>query len=414
MSAALRCVLRAAAVTVALLLAVAAGVAAMVVHALRPAAGEWATRVHAGPFAFDASVPALWRIASHPMVLRAAAGRTWHTPFGPLRWAASPTAGEWFAECAPCAVSRPEWGAERVTVSRVAVTFRHTFEDRAVGRVVVGDAPHAVAGDWTFALRRDGATLDLRFADVPIAEAYATLAAVVPEVRHARIDGRFDLRATLQLPSRSLQVVPVVRGFRVAGLGTEALANARPDCAPASSAGFGRWLPRAVLAAEDQRFHEHAGIDLAELAAAWSTNQARGAVVRGGSTLPQQLAKLVYTGEGRSPARKLRELLYAVELDRTLGKARVLQLYLAMAPWGDGLCGAAAAARTYLHKDVAALTPIEAAWLASLLHNPDRDHARFVRDGRIDTARVAWVLGQMRPAPPARSRVPAAAWRPPS
>jgi len=74
---------------------------------------------------------------------------------------------------------------------------------------------------------------------------------------------------------------------------------------------------------------------------------------------------------------KLRELLYAVELDRTLGKARVLNLYLALAPWGNGVCGAHAAAQRFLHKTPAELTPIEAVWLATLLHNPDRELAKM-------------------------------------
>lgn len=395
--------------------AIAAGaLAAVFVRAVRPVDGEWQTRLRAGPFAVDASVPALWRLVSHPMVLQAAADRTWTTPFGPVRWQASPAAGEWFAECAPCAVRRPEWGAEAVTVTRVAITLRHEIGDRTAGRIVVGDTPRAVAGRWAFALRRDGGTLDARFDDVPVADAYATLSHVVPELQRVQIDGRMDLHATFELPARTLAVRPALRGFRVAGLGTEALIDARSACGDVAAKGFGRWLPRAVLAAEDQRFHEHPGYDLDELAAAWSANQSRGAVVRGGSTLSQQLAKLLYTGEGRSPVRKARELLYAVELDRTLGKARVLQLYLAVAPWGEGTCGAAAAARRYLHKDVATLSPIEAAWLASLLHNPDRDRERLARDGRVDTARVDWVMAQMRPRPPAKARLPAADWLPPT
>jgi membrane peptidoglycan carboxypeptidase len=95
--------------------------------------------------------------------------------------------------------------------------------------------------------------------------------------------------------------------------------------------------------------------------------------------------------------RKLRELLYAVELDRTLGKARVLNLYLAIVPWGDGQCGAAAAARHYLKKRVDVLTPTEAAWLASLLRAPDRDIARYERSGEIDVERVRWVIAHLRP-----------------
>jgi len=138
---------------------------------------------------------------------------------------------------------------------------------------------------------------------------------------------------------------------------------------------------------------------------------------RGASTLSQQVARLVYTGGAHGHVRKLRELLYAVELDRVLGKARVLHLYLAIAPWGDGQCGAAAAAQHYLHKPVDRLTPIEAAWLASLLHGPDRDAARWTQQGRIDTRRVGWVVAQL-PALPARKRAALAdalpGWSPPT
>lgn len=389
--------------------ALLAALLALVAAVLRPGAGEWAVRL---PVGVAVSGPGLLRVATHPIVLRATAGRTWRTPFGPVRWHADGDA--WVAECAPCSVARPEWGREPVAVARLTAGFQPRMGDRADGALVVGDGPEAVRGRWSAALARDGVAMSARFDDVPIADAYTALAAVVPERRRARIAGRLDLHLGWQWPSGRLTVRHDLRGFHVDGLGTDGLVHARPSCGEPAPAGFGRWLPRAVLAAEDQRFHEHAGVDLDALAAAWSANQAHGTVVAGGSTLSQQLAKLLFTGEGRSPARKLRELLYAVELDRTLGKARVLQLYLSIAPWGEGLCGAAAAARAYLHKDVAALTPIEAAWLASLLRNPDRDRQRQLRDGHVDTARVDWVMGQMRPLPPRRARVPAAEWRPPS
>ena len=123
---------------------------------------------------------------------------------------------------------------------------------------------------------------------------------------------------------------------------------------------------------------------------------------RGASTLSQQLAKLLYTGDERSVVRKLREALYAVEMDRTLGKARVLQLYLAVAPWGQGQCGAEAAALHLLNKRAAALTPIEAAWLASLLRNPDAELARMANQGAVDTERVGDIIQAMRPLARAR------------
>lgn len=401
-------------VAAGLLATTAALLLGMVLHALRPAEGEWRQRVRVGPASAELSVPALWRVATHPIVLGLGADRTWTTPLGPVRWSASPKPGQWFAVCAPCSLRRPEWGDEPLTVSRVEFTLEHGIDGQVRGGVVIGDPPNAVIGRWTFAMQRADAVLDFTFTDVPLADAYGVLAKVVPETAHAQIDGRLDVKGALRLPSRTMTVTPKVTGFRVSGLGTERLADAELACGAAPAAGFGRWLPRAVIAAEDQRFHEHTGFDATEMAAAWSTNQARGGVVRGGSTLSQQLAKLVYTGDGRSPVRKLRELLYAVELDRTLGKARVLNLYLALAPWGEGHCGATAAARHYLRKDPARLTPIEAAWLASLLHNPDRERTRLVSEGRVNVARVDWVMDQMRPAPRGRARVPAEGWLPPS
>ena len=142
---------------------------------------------------------------------------------------------------------------------------------------------------------------------------------------------------------------------------------------------------------EDQRFHEHTGFDLREIDAAWSLDQRQREAARGGSTLSRQLAKLIYTSDDRHHLRKLRELLYAVELDRTLGKARGLHVYLAMAPWGASLCGAAAASRHYLNQRVDRLTPTEAAWLASLLRRPDASE--------VDTEHVAWVIAHLRPMP---------------
>jgi len=404
---ALKCLL----VGATLLLSAALVLAAVVLQLLLPAEGEWSHVVRVGPFARDVSVPALWRIATHPVVLRVTAGRPWDTPFGQVQWTASPIHGDWVAVCAPCSVHRPEWGADALTVSRISFSLVHGTDGRASGTVSIGDTPRAVAGRWSLAVQPAGAVLDVTFADVPMAEAYGALEAVVPEARQAMIEGRLDLQATLRLPSRALTVAPQVTGFRVSGLGTEQLADARPSC-PGGPAGT--WLPRAVIAAEDQRFREHPGFDIDALSAAWSVNQARGAVVAGGSTLSQQLAKLIYTGDGRSPARKLRELLYAVELDRTLGKARVLNLYLSLVPWGEGQCGAVAAARHYLRKEATRLTPLEAAWLASLLHNPDRERAAMARDGRINATRVDWIMGQMRPAPRPRWRLPAEHWLPPS
>jgi membrane peptidoglycan carboxypeptidase len=151
------------------------------------------------------------------------------------------------------------------------------------------------------------------------------------------------------------------------------------------------------VAAEDARFYEHPGYRIDDLLAAWQHNLRDGAPLRGGSTLTQQLAKLTITGDDRSASRKLRELLYAVEMERTLGKARILQLYLALAPWGDGVCGAERAAQVYLGKSASKVGPVSAAWLVSLLRNPEAQLARYARSREIDRERVRQIVAGMRP-----------------
>ena len=115
--------------------------------------------------------------------------------------------------------------------------------------------------------------------------------------------------------------------------------------------------------------------------------------------MSQQLAKLLITGDERSPVRKLRELLYAVEMEQTLGKNRILRLYLATAPWGAGLCGAEAAAKHYLGRSAHQLNPTQAAWRAAMLHNPSLEAKRWADTGHINVARTQWVLLGMRPIP---------------
>ena len=364
---------------------------------LRAAPGEWSHPLRWGPLRIDASMPTLLRLATHPVVLQHLEGRTLSTPFGPVQWRGGAQQNHWQAVCAPCRIRLPELGDDDIVLTRVQIDAQRLAQDEWRGEFVLGDAAHAIHGRWRAGFGVHGAHLKLSLPDTPLADAYQLFAAQIPELRHARIDGRIRLDAQLRLPQRELLVQPQIDGFRVEGLATEALLNAVPACGPVPARGFGTWLPRAVIAAEDQRFYEHPGYDLREISAAWSLNQREGGAARGGSTLSQQVAKLIYAGDGRHHVRKLREMLYAVELDRTLGKARVLHLYLAIAPWGDGRCGAAAASRHYLHKRVDRLTPIEAAWLASLLHSPDREWARFEHSGEVNVERVGWVIAHLRP-----------------
>jgi hypothetical protein len=333
------------------------------------------------------------RMATHPLVLRALVGRTLRTPLGAVQWSAGAQPDSWRAVCAPCTLQLPAFGSDTPRWSRAELSVLRTSQNDFHGEFILGDAPHAVHGPWRAQLVKGALELNATLPDTPMADAFALFTSTIPELAHAQIEGRIRLSTRLRLPARELMLKPQIEGFAVSGLGTESLLTAVPAChGKPSSLQFGRWLPRAVIAAEDQRFYEHTGYDIDEMTAAWS-----GHATRGASTLSQQLAKLLYTGDAHSPQRKLRELLYAVELDRTLGKARVLSLYLAIAPWGEELCGAQAASRHYLHKRPDALTPTEAAWLASLLHNPDRELEQLAASGQVNTERVGWVIAHLRP-----------------
>ena len=129
-------------------------------------------------------------------------------------------------------------------------------------------------------------------------------------------------------------------------------------------------LKRAVLVAEDDAFWQHEGVDFEQLQESIELDWARGRWSRGGSTITQQLAKNLYLSPSKDPLRKLRELVIARRLEAELNKARILELYLNLIEWGDGIYGVEAAARTYFHSSAAALGPTESAALAAAIVNP--------------------------------------------
>jgi len=129
-------------------------------------------------------------------------------------------------------------------------------------------------------------------------------------------------------------------------------------------------LKRAVLVTEDARFWTHEGIDFDELKESMEVNMERMEFARGGSTITQQLAKNLYLSPSKNPIRKLRELLIARRLESELTKQRILELYLNVIEWGDGIYGAEAAARTYFHKSAGDVSSSEAALLAAAISSP--------------------------------------------
>ncbi len=142
-----------------------------------------------------------------------------------------------------------------------------------------------------------------------------------------------------------------------------------------------RWVPleqvspllrRAVLIAEDDAFFSHDGLDWNEIEASAKRNWQAGRIVRGGSTITQQLAKNLWLGSARSPVRKIEEVLLAIRLERTLSKRRIFELYLNVIEWGDGVYGAEAAARHWYGVSASGLSSRQAIVLAAVIINPRR------------------------------------------
>jgi monofunctional biosynthetic peptidoglycan transglycosylase len=142
-----------------------------------------------------------------------------------------------------------------------------------------------------------------------------------------------------------------------------------------------RWVPyarvspllrHAILVAEDDAFFAHGGLDWDEIREAARRDLERRRVVRGGSTITQQLAKNVFLGDERTLWRKLTEAFLALRLERALGKRRIFELYLNLIEWGDGIYGAEAAARRYFGVPASDLNPREAVLLAAVIINPRR------------------------------------------
>ena len=161
-------------------------------------------------------------------------------------------------------------------------------------------------------------------------------------------------------------------------------------------------LQRAVLAGEDTNFVTHHGFDYEAIQKAWEQAQREAAreakregedddwlpnfpdFRRGASTISQQLAKNLYLSSQRSFIRKGQEALVTIMLERLLTKRRILEIYLNVIEWGDGVYGAEAASQRYFHKSASALNVNEAAFLSAMIPNP-----RTVFNPQTNPRRVA-------------------------
>ncbi|PHM18486.1 MAG: monofunctional biosynthetic peptidoglycan transglycosylase [Sulfuricurvum sp. PD_MW2] len=126
---------------------------------------------------------------------------------------------------------------------------------------------------------------------------------------------------------------------------------------------------KAVLIGEDDKFWNHDGFDVKGMEQALEKTLTKGKVA-GGSTISQQLSKNLYLSPSKNPVRKIKEAIITWRIEKTLSKRRILEIYLNVAEWGDGIFGIEAAARHYYHKSAKNLSGLEAARLAAVLPNP--------------------------------------------
>jgi len=152
-------------------------------------------------------------------------------------------------------------------------------------------------------------------------------------------------------------------------------------------------LKRAMIAAEDAKFVDHEGFDWEGIQLALDKNYRKGRVVAGGSTISQQLAKNLFLSPERTYWRKGEEALVTVMLEAILDKRRILELYLNVIEWGNGVFGCEAASRRYFGIGAAALDAAQAARLAAMAPNP-RYYERHP-DARGLARKIAIVLARM-------------------
>lgn len=153
-----------------------------------------------------------------------------------------------------------------------------------------------------------------------------------------------------------------------------------------------RHVPRAVVAAEDGRFWSHPGFDLEEMRVAGQEALRRGRL-RGASTITQQLMKNLFGCACRNPVRKLYDFTLTPAAELVLGKRRILELYLNVVEWGDGIYGIDAAARHYYGVSAGRLTRTQAAGLAALLPGPRTRTLAATRGYRAEILRRMRVHG---------------------
>ena len=189
---------------------------------------------------------------------------------------------------------------------------------------------------------------------------------------------------------------PLTSAFMLEAQAQAALANQRgyrTDYRWVSLEHISRNAAVAVIASEDQLFPFHGGFDYDSIRDAVQASE-RGKRLRGASTISQQVAKNLFLWPGHSFVRKAFEAYFTVLIEALWPKERILEMYLNVAQFGDGIYGVQAAAERFWGTSARRLTPEEAALLAAVLPNPLRMHAE--RPSTYVLERRDWILGQMR------------------
>lgn len=155
-----------------------------------------------------------------------------------------------------------------------------------------------------------------------------------------------------------------------------------------------RYVLDAIIVAEDGTFYSHSGFDWFEVKESIKRNIEEGRAARGASTITQQLAKNLYLSTSKNPMRKLKEMSITFFLERRLSKQRILELYVNVIEWGNGIFGIEAASRAYFGKSASSLTVDEGARLAAVIpsplrHSPDQNSRYVLRRKNIVLTRMA-------------------------
>lgn len=241
----------------------------------------------------------------------------------------------------------------------------------------------------------------------PLASLLSPLRAHSSAISQATVSGALSATGILRWPRQSWSVQPQLSQLHVSGLDLSKVtaSSVQYDCPLLdeqkhpekvhwlSYDKMGRWLPMATIIAEDAEFRHHPGYAITQMQQLLGKESTDKAV--GGSTITQQVVKYMFTNGERTWKRKIEELLYAVQLENTLDKTQILNLYLNTVDWGPSLCGAHAAANYYFGLSPAQMNPIQAAWLAGIIKNPHRAWKQQFMAKKPDLARAESILRYM-------------------